>query len=623
MTAAGSEAITSKASTDTGSGPGGGAFLWEATRAHWRSEAASVAAALVWTAAISTYPLLVGRAVDAGLLAHHWHRLGIYVGGIAVLGVVQALASGARRRNNGLASRRVEADLRKRFFSRLLGLDVSYHDQVNRGQLLSRVTSDFFQVQAFIASAPALVGNAFAVVTVAVILLVVNPILGGVALVMLPVIVATSKRYSATVRPALGNLQRERGQLAGVVEETISGIKAVKGFGAEGVLTERLGEQADAVRREALDVVHTRATYSPYLNVVPLVELVAINWVGGYLVLQHQMTVGILLAFNTYLVLLTGPLQSIGWFVVQFQRALVSSRRIGSIMQIEAKVTDPPAEEVIPLPAGHGAIGFHDVGFSYASAPRPVLDGFDLDVEGGSVVALVGPTGSGKSTLGALIARLYDPDRGVVTLDGAPLRDLPLADVRAAVGVVFEDNFLFDGTIADNLRVGRQGATDDELRAAIHLARAEEIVDALPNGLDTPIGEQGHALSGGQRQRIALARAILAEPRVLVLDDATSAVDAAKEREILDGLRSLMGDRTIVIISHRAATVALADRVVLLDEGRVVADGSHQHLLRSSRRYRQVLGLLPTEVSHATPGTGSTRVPAWHEGGSEDEERSA
>ncbi len=623
MTAAGSDAITTRAASDTGAGPGGGAFLWEAIRGHRRTESASIAAALVWTAAISTYPLLVGRAVDAGLLAHHWHRLGIYVVGIALLGVIQALASGARRRNNGLASRRVEADLRKRFFNRLLGLDVGYHDQVNRGQLLSRVTNDLFQVQAFVASAPALIGNAFAVGTVAVILLVLSPVLGGVALVMIPIVVATSKRYSATVRPALGALQRERGQLAGVVEETISGIKAVKGFGAEGVLTERLGEQADAVRREALEVVRTRATYSPYLNVVPLVELVAINWVGGYLVLHHQMTVGLLLAFNTYLVLLTGPLQSIGWFVVQFQRALVSSRRIASIMQTEAKVTDPPADGTVPLPAGNGAIGFSHVGFSHAGAPRPVLDGFDLDIEGGEVVALVGPTGSGKSTLAALIARLYDPDRGTVTLDGAPLRNLRLAEVRAAVGVVFEDNFLFDGTIADNLRVGREGASDEEMRAAIRVARAEEIVDALPDGLHTPIGEQGHALSGGQRQRIALARAILAAPRVLVLDDATSAVDAAKEREILDGLRSLMGDRPIVVISHRAATIALADRVVLVDGGRVVADGTHQGLLRSSRRYRQVLGLVPAGVTHAAPADGAGRATAYRRDGSEDEERSA
>ncbi|MST32391.1 ATP-binding cassette domain-containing protein [Acidimicrobiaceae bacterium USS-CC1] len=589
MTAAGT-GTAARNETDTGQ-KGGWSFLFASLDGHWRTEGTSVAAALAWTAAISTYPLLVGRAVDVGLLSRRWDRLGLYVGLVAVLGVVQGLASGVRRRNNGLSSRRVEAELRKRFFTRLLGLDVAYHDQVNRGQLLSRVTNDLFQIQAFISSAPALIGNAFAVATVAVILLVLSPVLGGVALVMLPIIVLTSKKYSGTVRPALGTLQRERGELAGVVEEAISGIRAVKGFGAEGVLEDRLGHQADAVRDEAMAVVRTRATYSPYLNVVPLVELVAINWVGGYLVLHHHITIGLLLAFNTYLVLLTGPLQSIGWFVVQLQRALVSSRRIEAIMHLEPTITEPPAEQASPLPEGHGAVRFRGVSFGYPDAPRPVLDDFDLDIEGGEVIALVGPTGSGKSTVAALIARLYDPGTGSITLDGVDLRHLPVTAVRAAVGVVFEDNFLFDGTVADNLRVGRAGASDVELREAARLAQAAEFVDALPDGYDTLIGERGMSLSGGQRQRLALARAILARPRVLVLDDATSAVDAAKEREILEGIGALMGDRTIVIISHRAATIALADRVVLLDAGQVVATGSHQQLLRSSGRYRQVLGL--------------------------------
>ena len=589
MTAAGA-GTTARNETDTGQ-KGGWSFLFASLGGHWRTEGTSVAAALAWTAAISTYPLLVGRAVDVGLLSRRWDRLGLYVGLVAVLGVVQGLASGVRRRNNGLSSRRVEAELRKRFFSRLLGLDVAYHDQVNRGQLLSRVTNDLFQIQAFISSAPALIGNAFAVATVAVILLVLSPVLGGVALVMLPIIVLTSKKYSGTVRPALGTLQRERGELAGVVEEAISGIRAVKGFGAEGVLEDRLGRQADAVRDEAMAVVRTRATYSPYLNVVPLVELVAINWVGGYLVLHHHITIGLLLAFNTYLVLLTGPLQSIGWFVVQLQRALVSSRRIEAIMHLQPTITEPPADRAVPLPEGHGAVAFRSVSFGYPEAPRPVLDDFDLDIEGGEVIALVGPTGSGKSTVAALIARLYDPGTGSVTLDGIDVRHLKVAAVRAAVGVVFEDNFLFDGTVADNLRVGRAGASDAELREAARLAQAAEFVEALPDGYDTLIGERGMSLSGGQRQRLALARAILARPRVLVLDDATSAVDAAKEREILEGIGALMGDRTIVIISHRAATIALADRVVLLDAGQVVATGSHQQLLRSSRRYRQVLGL--------------------------------
>lgn len=576
---------------DTGGRRGGWRFLLSSLEGHWRTELTSVAAALTWTAAISTYPLLVGRAVDVGLLSRRWGRLGLYVGLVGMLGVVQGLASGVRRRNNGLSSRRVEAELRKRFFTRLLGLDVAYHDQVNRGQLLSRVTNDLFQIQAFISSAPALLGNAAAVVAVAAILLVLSPTLGGVALVMLPVIVLTSKKYSGTVRPALGTLQRERGQLAGVVEEAISGVRAVKGFGAEGLLEDRLGEQADAVRHEALTVVRTRAVYNPYLNVVPVVELVVINWVGGYLVLHHDITVGLLLAFNTYLVLLTGPLQSIGWFIVQLQRALVSSRRIETIMRLQPTIVEPPTDRAVALPAGHGAVRFRGVSFGYPEAPRPVFSDFDLDIDGGEVVALVGPTGSGKSTLAALIARLYDPRAGSVSLDGADLKDVPVAAVRAAVGVVFEDNFLFDGTVADNLRVGRSDATDADVRDAARLAQAAEFVEALPSGYETLIGERGLSLSGGQRQRLALARAILARPRVLVLDDATSAVDAAKEREILEGIGDLMGDRTIVIISHRAATIALADRVILLDGGRVADTGSHQQLLRGSRRYRQVLGL--------------------------------
>lgn len=578
-----------EAQTDTGVGRGGARFLYHATRAHLHTEGLSVLAALVWTAAIVTIPLLVASAVDDGLLRRDWTALVGYGVGIAALGVVQAVASGARRRCNGLASRRVEAELRQAFFFRLLGLDVSYHDQVNRGQLLSRVTNDLFQIQAFIASGPAWLGNSAAVVAVAVVLVVTSPILGGVALVMLPLVVLTSRKYSATVRPALGGLQRERGQLAGVVEETISGIRAVKGFGAESVLEGRLGEQADAVRTEALRVVATRARYNPYLTVVPMIELVAVNWLGGYLVIHHEITVGLLLAFNAYLVVLTGPLQSIGWFVVQSQRALVSARRIETIMAQRPAITEP--EVARHLPEGRGSVRFEAVGFAYPPEGEAVLEGLDLDVAGGEVVALVGPTGSGKSTVAALMARLYDPQAGAVSLDGVDLRDLPVAEVRAAVGVVFEDNFLFEGSVADNLRVGRADATDAELREAARLARADEFVSTLPNGYDTAVGERGLSLSGGQRQRLALARAILARPRVLILDDATSAVDAAKEREILAAIGSIMGERTIVIISHRAATIALADRVVLLDDGRVVATGTHDELLARSARYRQVLGV--------------------------------
>jgi ATP-binding cassette subfamily B protein len=568
----------------------GWGFLRRAMTGHWHVLLASMASALLSSASMAAAPLLVGDAVNEGLLGRHWDRFAMYIAIVVLLGILQAFASRGRRYYNGVASRRIESQLRQRFHDHLLFLDIGYHSNVNRGQLLSRVTSDLFQIQAVVASAPYWLGSAALAAAVAVILLVTSPPLGAAALIALPLVAVTSQRFSKRVREAIADLQRERGSLAGVVEETISGVRAVKGFGAEPVMERRMATSADAVMTEAMRVVRTRARYLPTLNTVPMLELAVVNWFGGYLVLHHQLTIGMLVAFNAYLATLTGPLQSIGAYIVLLQRAVVSGYRLHSIMDRVTTVPDPP--EPVALPPGPGAVAFRGVTFAY---PRPgsdlVLENLDLDVAGGEVVAIVGSTASGKTTILSLLARLYDPDDGTVILDGTDIRNISLSELRKAVAVVFEDSFLFDDTVSANLRVGRPDATDQDLARAAALAQADEFIAELPLGYQTRVGERGMQLSGGQRQRLALARALLAEPRVLVLDDATSAVDAARELQVVRALAAARAGRTTLVISHRAATIAVADRVILIDGGRVSAEGDHNTLAATSERYRHVLGL--------------------------------
>jgi ATP-binding cassette subfamily B protein len=433
------------------------------------------------------------------------------------------------------------------------------------------------------------IGYVLTVFAVAVILLLIDWRLALLVLIPLPLISIAGWAYSKRYHAYTERLQETWGAAASLVEETVAGIRVVKGIGAGRALAGEFRARSRAIVDRALDIARLDAVFMPMLEFLPLLGLLGVLWLGGRRVLQGDLTVGSFLAFNAYIVYLVWPMRVLGQRVTTLQKAVGASARITQVLEAEPKLRKPrhPIELERPV---RGDVRLAGVQFGHEDG-HPVLDGLDLHLTSGESVALVGATGSGKSTIAGLLARLYDPDDGAVLLDGHNVRDLRLSDVREAVALVFEETFLFTDTVKENIRFARPEASDEEVERAARLAGAAEFIADLPDAYGTVLGERGFSLSGGQRQRVAIARAILADPAVLVLDDATSAVDATKEHEIRAALTTVMEDRTTLVIAHRPATIALADRVAVLDGGRIVEEGTHRELLRTSKRYRELLAL--------------------------------
>jgi ATP-binding cassette, subfamily B, bacterial len=428
-----------------------------------------------------------------------------------------------------------------------------------------------------------------------------DPLLAACALAPLPLVNLTARRFSGAIHPAVRLVQQEQAQLASVVEETVAGVRVVKGFGAERVQSAKLAREADDINAASLGAARVRATYLPFMELLPSVGLIAVLGIGGHRVLDGELTIGQLVEFNFYVQLLVWPLRTIGMTVAFGQRAATALQRIDEVLDTVPEIVDPPAP--VQPTRRDGAVSFDGVRFGY-EPDAPVLDGFTLDIEPGTSVAVVGATGSGKSTLARLLVRFYDPQAGSIRLDDVDLRDLAVHDVRRSVGLVFEDTLLFHDTVAANIAFANPDAEPDTIRRAAELAGAADFVDDLPQGYDTIIGERGFSLSGGQRQRIAIARALVSDPIVLILDDATSAVDPSKEHEIRAAMRTVMDGRTTIVIAHRPGTIAMADRVVLVDGGRVAASGTHDELLATVPRYRQVLAAASQQDAPAGATTG-------------------
>jgi ATP-binding cassette subfamily B protein len=529
-------------------------------------------------------PYLVGRTVDE-IRDHNTNLwpLALAVGGAGVLRLVFSVF---RRLVAGRVSLGVEYDLRNRMYEHLQSLELAFFDQQQTGQLMSRATVDLQSVRFFLGYGLVfLLQSAITIVIAGVVMVALEPGLALVALAPTPFVVWIAYRYGRRNRPASQEVQQRIAELTAEAEENIGGVRVVKAFAQE---PRQLRSFSHAVRRvfeQSMVSTRLRAYYSPFIGFLPQLGLAALLLVGGRQVIDGRITIGEFIAFYGYVLMLTGPMRGLGMALGMAQRAVASGARVFELLDRAPQLVAAPDAQ--PLPPGGGRVELRDVTFAYDGGD-PVLRHIDLDVEAGRTVALVGPTGSGKTTLVMLIPRLYDVEHGSVIVDGVDVRDLDPAALRREVAVVSDDAFLFSAPLGENIAYARPDAGEDEVRRAAERAGLGELLEELPEGLDTLVGERGLTLSGGQRQRVAIARALLAEPRILILDDATSSVDATTESRIKDALAEVMRGRTTFVIAHRLSTIALADEVVVLEDGEIAARGTHDELLESSPLYSEI-----------------------------------
>jgi ABC-type multidrug transport system fused ATPase/permease subunit len=491
-----------------------------------------------------------------------------------------------RRILSGRQALGVEYDLRDELYSHFLRLSFGFYDRSQTGQLMSRATIDLQSVRFFLGYG--LIFFAQHIVTIVVVtavLFLYSWQLALVALAITPVIALTAYRYSRVSHPVLRDVQQTLGDVATVAEESITGVHVVKSFAQEDRRAARFADAANTVFRKTLAANRQRATYIPLLTFLPLIAQALVLLAAGRMVISGSLSLGAFFTFNLLLAMLVMPLRMLGMWIGQAQRAVAAGERIFEILDEPEEVAD--RHDARQLPPGPGHVVFDSVRFGY-DPTRPVLEAVSLDVPAGRTIALIGPTGSGKTTLATLVPRFYDTTQGRVLVDGVDVRDLVRRSLRREIGVISQDPFLFSASIRDNIALGMPDAPTEAVEAAARAAQAHEFVLELPHGYDTVVGERGITLSGGQRQRLAIARALLIDPRILILDDATASVDATTEAKIRAGLREVMRGRTTIIIAHRLSTIALADEIVVLDHGRIAARGTQAELLETSPVFREI-----------------------------------
>ncbi|MFI5285343.1 MAG: ABC transporter ATP-binding protein [Candidatus Dormibacteria bacterium] len=574
--------------------PGWVRRLWGYMLRHRRDVVLSVGAAVLGSVCQTAVPLVARQIVD-GVILSRTSALWPWLLLLVALAAASFAFAYVRRYRGGRVALEVQYDLRNDMHDHLQALDFDNLGRMPTGQLVARANSDSTLVQGLLSFFPIMSSNILLLLLSLGVMLYLSPLLALVSVVVAPSLLVVSYRMRWRIFPATWDGQQREGDLVQIVDEDLNGVRVVKAFGQEQREVERVASAARSVYGSQMRAVRLQSRYQPLLESIPLLAQVAILALGGWLALHNEITLGTFLAFSTYLTQLLAPARQLAGVLTIGQQARAGLERIFQLLDLPPAIADAP--DAVDLPELRGDIRFSNVQFRYGDGD-PVLRGVDLHIAPGERVALVGPSGSGKSTLAMLVPRFYDPIEGSVFVDGHDLRHVKLGSLRQQLGVVFEDSFLFSDSVRANIAYGRPEATDDEVEAAARVAQAHEFINELPRGYDTAIGERGLTLSGGQRQRIALARAILYNPRILILDDATSAIDARVEAAVHDGLRDVLADRTTLLIAHRRSTLHLADRIVVLDAGVVADQGTHDELMARSGLYRTLVsGLEEQELA--------------------------
>ena len=560
-------------------------FFVEGIKENKKSFFISNASALLWCFLVILQPYLIKRIIDDGIVADNERSVIVFISFMVLAGYTRAMSIGIRRYFSMDVSYNVEAGIRNRIFTHMQKLAFNYHDKVPTGDLMARASSDASQVRLAFAIAPLASANIFLLLILSGTLLSLSLPLGGIVLLSIPMVLWLASNFSSKAMGVSLKVKEAEAKMTTEVEEQLGGIRVVKAFGNEEHASNKVENAVQNIYDSSLDYLKLRTRFVPLFELIPMVITLAVLLLGGYLTINEYLSLGEFIAFTQYVFLLIWPLRITAWFLSEIPSSVAAGNRILELLNEIPTITDDETPNELPVD-GNGSLKFSNVNFKYGN--ETIFDDLNLEIKGKKTVAIVGSTGSGKSTLAYLLPRLYEIESGSIEIDGVNITNLRLSDLRSNVSLAFEESFLFSNTARENISLGLEDASQEEIEDAALIARAHEFISQLPESYETKVGERGYGLSGGQRQRVALARAILRKPRVLILDDALSAVDASTEEEIRNELNQVMSNMTTLIITNRVPTIELCDEVVFLENGKVKAQGKHHDLMKSVDTYKSL-----------------------------------